>query len=585
MMNSKQNRIVGATFAFVAVVWLLSFLLFSVRKPAPPLSRTPLAFNAARAELMSRELVVRNPIRAFGALESRPTTGYIKERLEQYGYQFTYSHFSARTGRRKGVGRNIMGYRQGARPEMIVLAAHLDTARTTVQGAMDNGAAAGVLLELSRTLGGGRNERSILIVFTDGAEWGMLGADELARNYPERDRIAAVLSLDYVAAGDLEAFCLDETGQGAGFTPPWLRELVRRAAGERGLPVHSASGFREHLERALQIAGADQGPFLNVGIPAINLGSRSTDRRRERELYHSSSDTIENLKTVSIKEYGLAAERIARTLIELPAIPDESFAFVRLWDSRYLRPAAIATVHAVSFLPLPVILWLCFRRSRRQLSAQGLGREILLFMGTVLPLWTVYALIWLARGVRLLPTSALYPAPLKDPIIENPQWGLAMGMLALALLVALLSFAVSRYSARDLPKPTFHDSRLALLGLLLINVIVALFYNHYWAVVFLLLPAWMWGLTDRGRSAGRRVGMCLLVLAAGLPYLVILFMYGSGMQLGWNFIWYQLLALGNGMFTRTGFFVATASVALGIRFMAIQMRKQASQVSQEQPQY
>ena len=315
-MDSKQTRIVLIVMLVVAGGWLVSLLFLGFREPAPSLSETPLTFDAAQAFQRARDFVTRYPKRVLGSFEARGSTGYLQKELEGMGYKISYSHFEAILNNRRQVGRNVLAFKEGASPEIVTVVAHYDTAGTTIQGAMDNGAGVATLLELARIFAGSATRRSLLFVASDGEEWGMLGALDLARNYPTRDRIIALLSLDYLALGELAALELDTVGQRGGYSPPWLREISRAAANSSRLPVREPYGFQEHLERSVLISRTDQGPFLNAGIPAINLGSRSKDSAREAEIYHSSGDTIENLNPASFELYGKTAEKVIRTLDE-----------------------------------------------------------------------------------------------------------------------------------------------------------------------------------------------------------------------------------------------------------------------------
>jgi len=564
---STQTRSAVIAIAAVLFVWLASPLA-GQREPDWPQSQAPLLFDSTRAYRVTQEFVTQFPRRIFGSIESRQSTGYLDEYLAKLGYQITYTHFSARISRAKRDGRNVLGFKQGQTAEIIALIAHYDTAQTTVQGAMKNGSGVGVLLEMARLFSSGTTHRSLLFILSDGGEWGGLGALDLATSYAERNRIAAVLSLDHVGVGDLAAFYLEETGQVKGFSPPWLRSIARQAAQSQGLPVEAPF---EYIERAFLISRADQGPFLYAGIPAINLGSKSTDEALERAIFHSPQDTIENLNISSIKKYGLAAERIVRTLDELPTVPRESSDFFRLSGSLFLGPKAVSVLHILILLPLLFVLFSEWRTHKDSLSLANIGRELLAFLGTAFPFLSLYFFIGLFRALRLLPLYNLYPATAKDPVLENPSWGILGCILGAVSFVAISCWLVAKFSLRNLPKPEFSVSKLVLLGLMLITTAFALAYNSYWAALFLFLPAWLWGIVDRALRPGARVLRWICIVAAGLPYYFTLWLLASRLDLSWNFIWYHTLALNTGLFTGAGYLLGTATIVLGIRFLVIQL--------------
>jgi hypothetical protein len=569
-MNSKQKRVLLFPMGFALLIWSIFSFAISKREPDFPLSSDPLIFNAADAYRITREFVTGNPRRVLGSIESRQSTAYLHDHLEKLGYQVSYSHFDALIGKRKEVGRNILAFKQGQTGEIIVLAAHYDTARTTVQGAMENGAGVGVLLELARILASKPTRRSILLLFSDGEEWGMLGTRDLTSSYPQRGRIIAALSLDHVSVGNLAAVCLQTTGQIRGFSPPWLRQVAAQAARASNLPVLEPSGLREHFERALLISQADQGPFLRAGIPAINLGSKSTDRSYEKSVYHSPEDKIENLKISSFEQYGRAAEKILYSLDDLASIPPESSGYFRLSNSLYYHPVSITVLHFILFLPPALIFFFCLKNYRRELSAAGIGREALTYLATVLPFLAFYFAIGLCRALRLLPIYGLFPP--KDPLLENPNWGILGAILGTALLVAIICCTAVLFSFRRRPKPDYYVSKTVLLGIAVILIAFSLFYNSYWATLFLVVPTWIWALAGRGGKVRLTVARWALMIAAGIPYYVFLWVLASQLSLSWNLIWYQVLALNSGIFASTGFFLGVAAIALGLRFLAIQPR-------------
>lgn len=569
-MSSKQTMVVLCIILLMLIAWLSFPLIRANREPAPAIAQGPYSFDASNAYQVTQEFVTQFPRRVLGSLESRQSSGYLQERLGKLGYKISYGHFDARIGGRKEVGRNILAFKQGQTPDILALVAHYDTAKTTFQGAMDNGSGVGVLLELARVFAGSQTHRSLLFILSDGEEWGMLGARDIATSYPEQNRIMAVLSLDHVSVGDLSAITIGETGQFSGFSPPWMRRMIRKAAEKQGLPLQVPSRYQEYLEKALLISWSDQGPFLGAGIPAINLGSESTDLALEKAVYHSAQDTVDKLKISSIEGYGLVAESVLRTLDGLPEIPRLPPISFRASGSVFASPKAIGLLHYLAFLPIPLSLFFLWRNRSRSVSLPRIGREILAYLGTILPFLIAYFFIGLLRALRLFPLYSLYPAPPKDPVLENPSWGVLAAILGAGLIAAVICYFAVRFSNRGMPRPDFHVSKLVLLGLMAILAAFALRYNSYWAAIFLVLPAWIWVLAGYGRNIRERVIIAFGIVAAGIPYYLFLWIYASRLQVGWKLIWYQVLALNTGTFTIAGYFLGVAAAALGIRFLVIQ---------------
>jgi len=568
-MNAKQIKVALASCLLVLLCWMGSFLVAERDEEALIAAESQILFNAAGAFQRAQEFVTRHPVRYLGALEARQSSGYLRDRFDDLGYEVSFSHFEAIIRGRNEVGRNILAFRPGSRPGIVAVVAHYDTAPTSVQGAMDNGAAVGILLELARAIPDAFHH-GLLFIATDGEEWGMLGASEIATNYPNREDLIAVLSLDGVAIGNLARLRLDTVGQFAGYSPPWLRRIARGAAGAEGLSVEEPSGFWEHLERALPLSLTDQGPFLREGIPAINLGSLSTDRAKSRQIYHTEKDTIDNIEIGSLEKYGRAAERILRSLDELSGNPRESMETFRLAEGFLLPHRMIVILHYLTFLPILLIFYFHWKNHEDLLSVELIQREIMALLGTLLPFLFSFAALMLLMRLRLLPIYGLYPPPPGDPVLENPAWGLVAAIPAAAIFSGLILFFLNRFLTARLPRPCFEFSKLMLLGFTLLLILVALRNNSYWAVTFLTLPAYVWGLVSGGGSIGTRRANRLWILAAGVIHYSVLILLATGLDLGWGVFWYLVLALSTGLFSPGGYMLLAAMATLGIRFLAIQ---------------
>ena len=149
-MKSEEKKIFIGVILLVLVAWLISPLTGSSYKPLLSTPQFLPSFDASRAFQATEEFVTQFPERILGSVESRQSTGYLREYLERLGYQIEYSHFDATIDGRKQVGRNLLAFKQGQTNQIVALIAHYDTAPTTVQGAMKNGSGVGVLLEIAR---------------------------------------------------------------------------------------------------------------------------------------------------------------------------------------------------------------------------------------------------------------------------------------------------------------------------------------------------------------------------------------------------------------------------------------------------
>src|SRR4029078_7719012 len=81
--------------------------------------------------------------------------------------------------------------------EVIAIVAHRDNIGGS-PGADYNASSTGALLALAVNPGSGALSHTIVLVSTDGDVFGSLGSTKFARNWPNRDRLAAVVRLDAI---------------------------------------------------------------------------------------------------------------------------------------------------------------------------------------------------------------------------------------------------------------------------------------------------------------------------------------------------------------------------------------------------
>ena len=567
-------------------VWVLLFVfnfvptasldldLFTNTKFDIPSNDNALKFNADDAFQMTGEFVTQFPRRLFGSLEARQSTGYLTDRLEAMGYEVEYSHYDGRIGKSQQAGRNVLALKRGETDEILVIAAHFDTARPTVQGASKNGSAVGVLLELAELFSKEKTYRSLLFAFTDGGEWGATGARELSLNYAGKDRIVAALSLDHVAPGNLAGFQLGRIGQLQGSTYPWLVKSVEKAI---GLPAKSSDArYTKILEKAFMISSSDHGPFLRVGIPSLNLGSYSTDRKWEAEILHSSGDVINNLKIESIEQFGRAAEKTVRLIDGIKQISDGA--------STGELSERVRSMALYFLLLMPVLFSWCvhppLKGCRQYLDWSRIGRELMALSITCIPLFLIYFGIRLAYAARQFPLYDLYPAIAKDPAMLQPPFQPLFIIAAAVLFAAVMVWIIGRYFLKEWGTPDGVNSKTALMAALTVIVLLALIYNPFWAIVFLLLPTMAWaavGTTfhpDTTSLSGKRIVNFVLILIPMIPTFFALGWLARQLGMGWNFYWYQTLALATGLFSPYAFFLSAVTIAVGIRFLVINMNLQ-----------
>ncbi len=197
----------------------------------------------------------------------------------------------------------------GKRKDRIVLACHHDTKCTTGHpdaannfhfvGANDGASGVALLLELAPVLQKTPREATSVLVFFDGEEsldwsWNeaaraLFGSKRYVKRHrdallidPKKEpRIAALVLLDMVGRTDLHL-------QEELYSTPKLRSILWGAAVACG---HQASVFRR-----AESASDDHKPFLDVGIPSVDLLDLNGNPH-----WHKATDTIENMSGKSLQ--------------------------------------------------------------------------------------------------------------------------------------------------------------------------------------------------------------------------------------------------------------------------------------------
>ena len=203
---------------------------------------------------------------------------------------------------------NITATIPGKQKERIVLGCHHDTKCTTGHpdqahnfhfvGANDGASAVALLLCLAPILKSQQNQATIELVFFDGEEsldwnWNeaaraLFGSKRYVKKHRDalllgnESRIEAMVLLDMVGSKNLHI--QEEL---------YSTELMRRICWSAAI----ATGNQQHFFRRAEAAADDHKPFLDVGIPSIDLIDLNGN-----PTWHTKDDTIENMSPQSIQK-------------------------------------------------------------------------------------------------------------------------------------------------------------------------------------------------------------------------------------------------------------------------------------------
>ncbi len=265
------------------------------------------AFNGERAMDHVRKQVEIGP-RVAGSPEAAKTREYLIGVLRSYGLSVWTDEFTANTPDGEKKMANLTAEVPGESKDVIMIASHYDTKfykDMHFVGANDPAASVATLLELGRVLAGLEQEPKFTywLVFFDGEESFCEGWDDCSKpgapdnTYGSRhyvaqlqkknqtDRVRALILLDMIAYKNLQL------GRDT-LSTKWLQDAIWQAAREMG----HGSVF---VDRPEGVGGDDHVPFLQAGIPAVDL-----IQLNGYPYWHKADDTIDKISAQSMKIVG-----------------------------------------------------------------------------------------------------------------------------------------------------------------------------------------------------------------------------------------------------------------------------------------
>ncbi len=299
------------------------FILFyaSVRTPAPaPASAPASAFSASRAMAdVTAMAPVPHPI---GSPENHKVRDYLVQRMTALGLAPRIQRTVSVNPEIGPVGsfvaaapvENVIGVLAGRDPALpaLALTAHYDSVPGS-PGAADDIASVSTILEIMRALKtGGTPARDVVVVFTDGEEAGLLGAQAFFHADPLAHHVGYDLNLDNRGGGGRAM--MFETSANNGGDIALLQRAARRPSS------HSLAVFvYKHEPNDTDFTVARK-----AGVPGLNYAyfGRQFD-------YHSPSSTIAALDQGAVQHVGDQVLPTVRALAfsrDLPArAPDAAY--------------------------------------------------------------------------------------------------------------------------------------------------------------------------------------------------------------------------------------------------------------------
>ncbi len=236
-------------------------------------------------------------------------------------------HMSAHAELHIYYTHNIIAYRKGADPKVVVVGAHLDSVQAG-RGINDNGSGSMTILQVAHEVAQRPNwvRNSIMFAWWAGEELGLLGSTYYVNSLSksELSNILCNLNFDMLAS------------------PNYVR-AVYDGSSANDISIRKGSAFiqaifENYFNRTAKLSSqltpfdgrSDYGPFIENGVPAGGLfsGAEKYKTEEEREevfgisdvaydpCYHQHCDSYYNLNFLALEEMSLAVLYSVRYLVE-----------------------------------------------------------------------------------------------------------------------------------------------------------------------------------------------------------------------------------------------------------------------------
>src|SRR6187455_828167 len=483
-----SGRIYRAAWLVVAVPLLVA--AFSVgQSVALQQPRLPPSFDRTTAVQFANELARDYPDRRPGTTGSKAATEWVTNRFRDYDFTVERQEFDADV---PGLGtQHFVNLIATAPPtsatnvprsqEVIAIVAHRDNIGGS-PGADYNASSTGALLELARDTGSAALSHTIVLVSTDGDVFGSIGSTELARNWPNRDRLAAVIDLD--AIGGQGAPHLHFTGDTPRTPVSTLLATAEASVQEQAqtTPLRP-NALSQLIDLAFPFSLYGQSPFIAQGTPAVTL---STSGARTPS---ATGDTIVALNQEHMDQLGRSAQVLLGSLDSAADVASGTESFV--WTGTRLIPGwTIQFVLLGCLLPFLAATVDLFARCRRRHIALA---PALRSLASRLGLW-----LWAGALLLFFSFTGIFPNGESRPIAPSSTVATNWPASAIGVFAGLVALGWLVTRPRLIPiGPVSRTDELgghlaAMLGLGLVALVVAA--QNPFALIFILtsLHAWLW---------------------------------------------------------------------------------------------
>ena len=426
----RMNRPDGAWTLPAALALLAILFAIQVRQTAPP---TPLGvdadrgvFSAGRARDELSNLLGDETPHPVGSAANRAVKERLIARLTELGLRPEEQRTIGCAAESATCAQveNVLAAIPGRTADTIVLMAHYDSV-PNAPGAGDDGAAVAALIEMTRIVKAGAPYRNtILLVFTDAEETGLLGAEAFFAESPAAKRVKAVINLE--GSGSSGPVYLLRTGPASGELMAAFRDVA---------PHPVAQSFTEEIFKRMP-NDTDFSVSLRAGLPGIDFAFAG-----ERNHYHTPLDSIANLDLGTLQHHGENTLPLLRTLVDADlsaTAPNEVYANLGKRHWLHWSPATGIVLAAIALALLLFATWRARVPPLRLLAAVAFGVATLIVAAglTLAALWLVDRLVGVRPDWPANPWPwrlALYSPPLLAVALFGPVAARRVGPWAMLL--------------------------------------------------------------------------------------------------------------------------------------------------------
>lgn len=501
-VNAASVKLIAGIPAYLFIVVLAALSLYVQRPPAPvPASAPQTDFSSARAMELVKVIAARpHPV---GSAEHARVRDYLVTQLAGLGAQPEVQNTS--TVDERGIpyrGANIYNVAGRIRgtdnSKALMLVGHYDSVPTG-PGASDDGSGVATILETVRALKSGPPlKNDVIVLFTDGEEIALLGAQAFMREHAWAKDVGLVLNFE--ARGNRGAAAMFETSNGNG-------RLIEEFAKTASHPL--ANSLSYEIYRILP-NDTDLSVFKGDGLAGMNFAYLEGVTH-----YHTALDNAAAINEASLQHQGSYALSLARHFGNLDlrnlAAPNAvyfnpfGYIFVR-YSSGLILPLAIL----VTLIFIAVVV-LGFKRDLLSLTGWVLG--VVSFLVSMAISYVAISVVWwLIRTVH-----PGYKSFTMGDVYNSGVYMMAFVALSLALTSAFY-FLLRRWI--DLENLALGALSVWLLLMIVTSVILpGASFLFTWPLLFSVLAL---GVTFLGREAKPDSAKRIAVLSIGaIPALVI----------------------------------------------------------------